>query len=385
MDSNLSIFKRILLLYISISSGHHRAALAIEEALKQLQPDTQVFSINSFSYTNPILEKLINKTYMGVIKNRPEVWEYLYDNPKVIKMTRRLRDLIHKYNSAKLKGLIEEFSPDAIAATQAFPCGMVADYKKSFNSRVPLVGVLTDYIPHSYWLYESVNLYCVPSERTAKRLYSYGILPERVKICGIPISPVFALKNDKKRVLSDLKLDDKIPTILVMGGGQGLGPIREIVLELNKIRIDIQIIVLTGTNRRLYNWFDVRQNRFRKRLLILGYANNVDLLMEASDIIVTKPGGLTSAEALSKNLPMIIIDPIPGQEANNAELLLTEGMAVKAQDAEDIGLLVEELLLHPWKLFQMKENIARNARPNAAKDIAKLLLELSDNVHVSPV
>lgn len=368
--------KHILLLYISINSGHHRAAVAIEKALKQLSADVTIHNINSFNYTNPILEKIINKTYMGIIKSRPEVWEYLYDNPKVIKRTRRLRDLIHKYNSGRLKSLIEEFSPSAIACTQAFPCGMVADYKKSFNCSIPIVGVLTDYAPHSYWLYENVNFYCVPSERTANRLNSYGIPRNRIMTYGMPIDPIFMVQHNKPELRENLGLNPEPATILIMGGGQGLGPIKEIVLKLNKLRLNLQIIVLTGTNRGLYNWLNSRLWYFKKKLLIFSYVNNVDVLMEASDIIITKPGGITSAEALAKNLPMIIINPIPGQETNNAQFLLTEGAAVKAGDAEDVGLLVEELISNPYKLSQMRENINRCARPNAAIDIAKLLLGL---------
>lgn len=368
--------KHILLLYISISSGHHRASLAIERALEQLSQDVTIYNINSFNYTNPILEKLINKTYLGIIKTRPEVWEYLYDNPKVIKRTRRLRDLIHKYNSGKLKSLIEELSPSAIACTQAFPCGMVADYKKSFNCSVPLVGVLTDYAPHSYWIYDSINYYCVPSEYTARRLCSYGIPQERIRVYGMPIEPIFSLQHDKFKLRKELGLNRDFPTVLIMGGGQGIGPIREIVWRLNKLRLNLQFIVLAGTNKGLYKWLNNRLRHFKKKILILGYINNVDRLMGASDIIITKPGGITSAEALAKNLPMIIINPIPGQEANNARFLLTEGACVRAGDVEDVALLVEELITNPYKLLQMKENISRCAKPNAAVDIAKLLLQL---------
>src|SRR3989338_9221065 len=139
-------------MYISVSSGHHRASLAIEQAIKQLQPSAQIINLDCLKYTNPLLGKIINRAYMGVIKNTPELWDYLYDNPKVLKNTQKLRDFIHRFNSNKLRTLLDKFSPDVIACTQAFPCGMVADYKKSFGLTTPLVGILTDHAPHSYWV-----------------------------------------------------------------------------------------------------------------------------------------------------------------------------------------------------------------------------------------
>src|SRR3989338_2987771 len=121
--------KRILLMYISYNSGHHRSSIAIERALKMLQPQTEVLNINGFNYTNPILERVINRTYMSVIKRKPQIWDYLYDNPKVFKKVQALRDFIHNMNFEKLQALLDDFKPDAIVCTQAFTCGMIADLK----------------------------------------------------------------------------------------------------------------------------------------------------------------------------------------------------------------------------------------------------------------
>ena len=126
--------KRVLLMYISYNSGHHRASIAIEKALKTLAPDTKVLNNNGFNYTNPILERVINRTYMSVIKRKPQLWDYLYDNPKVFKKTQALRDFIHNMNFDKLQGLLADFKPDAVVCTQAFPCGMVQSRPRRFNS-----------------------------------------------------------------------------------------------------------------------------------------------------------------------------------------------------------------------------------------------------------
>ncbi|MFH0913259.1 MAG: hypothetical protein V1884_03130, partial [Candidatus Omnitrophota bacterium] len=138
--------KRIILMYISEVSGHHSAAVAIEKAIKVLEPGIEVLNIDAFKYTNPVSEKIVNSLYMAVIKRTPKIWDYLYDNPKVAERLEKIKATVHKFNSPKLKNLFDKFNPDAVLCTQAFPCGMVADYKKTYNSTIPLVAVLTDYV-----------------------------------------------------------------------------------------------------------------------------------------------------------------------------------------------------------------------------------------------
>jgi processive 1,2-diacylglycerol beta-glucosyltransferase len=369
--------KRALLLYISEASGHHCASLAIEKALRQLEPSIDTLNINSFNYTNPILEKIINTVYMEVIKHKPEFWDYLYDNPKVMKNTQGLRDMIHRFNTGKLKTLLDDFKPSAIICTQAFPCGMIADYKKSFGLNIPLVAVLTDYAPHSYWIYDSVNKYIVPSGETAGKLINDGVDPARIAQFGIPIDAKFRNKTDKDAICAKIGLDARKSCILVMGGTQGLGPIKELINILDRSNIDIQMIVPTGTNKKLYGWLSQRAGSFRKKVIALPFASNIDELMGIATVIITKPGGITTAEALSKGLPMLIVHPLPGQEAMNTRFLLKEGVAIKALQPEDAVVILEELLYNKDKLRIMSEKAKALARPNSSMDIAKLVLELA--------
>ncbi|MBM3252586.1 MAG: hypothetical protein FJZ11_07420, partial [Candidatus Omnitrophica bacterium] len=239
---------KVLLMYISEVSGHHSATIAIEKALQVLKPDIITKNINSFNYTNPILEKIINKAYISVIKRKPEVWEYLYDNPKIVKSTRRIKEAIHRSNHKKLQALLDEFSPDCIVCSQAFPCGMVADYKKTYNLRTPLMAVLTDYAPHAYWLYDEIDYFIVANQESRQRLIREGIRQERIKILGIPIDQKFAKDVNKEKVAAGLGLDLTLPIILVMGGGQGLGPVKKIIKSFNKIKMYFQVIVICGTN-----------------------------------------------------------------------------------------------------------------------------------------
>lgn len=368
--------ERITLMYISEISGHHSAALAIEKGIKILSPLAEVLNINAFNYTNPISEKIVNRIYMGIIKRTPQIWDYLYDNPKVIKKIQKTKETIHKYNSPKLKILFERFKPQAIACTQAFPCGMVADFKKTFNSSIPLIAVLTDYIPHSYWIYDTVDYYITPSEEVTTHLIKKGVASHKIKTLGIPFDPEFNKEVSKDEVMQKLGLNLKIPTILIMGGGQGLGPIKMIVKSLERVKRELQEIVVAGTNRRLYNFLKKRIKKYKKKVLIFEYIDNISELMSISDIIITKPGGVTTAEVLAKRLPMIIVKPLPGQEASNTAYLSEKQTAIKIDNPKDTNRVIEDLLSSPDKLKHFSESAAGISRPNASLDVARLILDL---------
>ena len=370
--------KRIILMYISEVSGHHSATIAIEKALKALHPDTEIMNINAFNYTNPISEKIINRLYMSVIKTTPQIWDYLYDNPNIVKRIEKIKQTVHKFNSPKLKNLFDKFKPDAVLCTQAFPCGMCADYKKTYNSHMPLVAVLTDFVPHSYWVYDAVNYYITPSEDVSMRLIHKGVPADKIKSLGIPFDHKFNAPVDKAKILRNLKLDEGVPNILIMGGGQGLGPIKTIVKSLETIEGNIQEIIVTGTNTKLYKSLKRKIRKYKKNIALFGYASNINELMSISSIVISKPGGVTTAESLSKKLPMIIVKPIPGQEQNNANYLTQKGAAIKIDDPKQINLIVEDLIENPLKLKQFSEAAALIGKPNASLDIANLLLQLSN-------
>ena len=368
--------KNILLLYITEVSGHHSASLAIEKSLKFLSPEAEILNLNAFHYTNPISEKVVNRIYSAIIKRTPKIWDYVYDNIRVKNGIDRLKDLAHKLNFSKLKKLFDRFQPDIIVCTQAYPCGMVAEFKRTHRSKIPLIGVLTDYVPHSYWLYDNVDYFICPSEEIAQRLVKRGIPGNKIKPLGIPFDPDFNASVNKTRVLEKLNFEPGIKTILIMGGGQGLGPIKVIVNSLDKIKADFQVIVVTGINKKLYKTLKNNLKKNKKKICVLGYVNNINELMSISDLIITKPGGITTSEALSKRLPMLIIKPIPGQEANNTAYLTQQKAAINIGNLKEINLIVEDLLLNPEKLKRISESCARISKPTAGLDIARFILNL---------
>ncbi len=366
--------KKVLLMYISEVSGHHQATLAIEKSLKILKPDIEIKNINGFGYTYPIAEKIVNKAYMGIIKRTPKIWDYLYDNPRIVKSVQSIKEAIHKSNHSKLAKLFDEFRPDAVICTQAFPCGMVADYKKTYNLPVDVIGVLTDYAPHSYWIHEGVDYYVVPSKETEERLIKKGVPKERIRSFGIPVDPKFTVKLDRQEILKKLDLSCDFPIILIMGGGQGLGAIKGAVKSLLKSETNLQLIVVAGTNKKLTKWLKKTQKKSHKKMIVYEYANNIDELMEVATLAITKPGGMTITEALVKGLPMVIIKPIPGQEMHNTDFLLKKGVAIRVNRLNSIGKDIETLFQTPGKIEAMRRSARENSKPFSSFDIAKLIM-----------
>jgi len=362
-------------MYISENSGHHHASLAIESAFNKAPAEVEILSVNSFNYTNPILEKIINKAYMSIIKRKPEVWGYLYDNPRIIKKTQGLRAAIHKYNSQKMGNLLDGFRPHAVVCTQAFPCGIVADCKKRDGRNLMLTAVLTDYAPHFYWMYDSVDLYCVPSEKTGEKLVSNGISANKVRVTGIPIDPKFSNDIDGNAVRNSMGLSQSVPVVLLMGGSQGIGPVTEIVKILNALKTELQIVVVAGGNKKLYNMLKKKENRLTKKMIVFPYTQNIDELMEISSVIITKPGGITVSEALAKGLPVIIVKPIPGQEQMNTEHLIQDKVAIKADKLHDVGVFVTELFSKPVSLKNMQDRARALSKPKSAQDVVGAVLK----------
>lgn len=365
---------RVLLMYISQVSGHRSAAQAIDKEIKKLSPDARVLGINAFNYTNPVSEKVINRLYMEVVNKAPKIWDYLYDNPKVVERIAKIKDTVHKFNSPKLKKLFDEFRPDVVACTQAFPCGMVADYKKTYNSSIPLVAVLTDYVPHSYWIYDLVDYYIAPSDEVKVRMQQKGIPDKKIKTFGIPFDSKFNSPVERAEVLRRMGFDAELPVVLIMGGGHGLGPIKTIVKSLEKTKQPLQEIIITGINNKLFRSIQKTVKGFKKRITVLGFADNINELMSAADLLITKPGGITTAEALVKKIPMIIIKPIPGQEASNTAYLTEKKAAIEVDNLEEINLAVDDLFLDRAKLDLMRAAALAIAKPYAARDIARLII-----------
>jgi len=368
--------KRILLLHISRVSGHRSAACAVERAIKILEPQAKVLNIDAFKYTNPISTRIVNYIYLNVIQRIPFLWRYLYDNQKFIKSTEKIKSAIHNFNAPKLKAIIDQFRPQVIACTQAYPCGIIADLKRIYNIDIPLLAILTDYIPHSYWIYPEVNFYIIPCADLEKKLLEKGVLAQRIKPLGIPVDPKFNKIFQRQELKEKLGLDTDRPVVLIMGGSHGLGPLKKIVRFLDKAQTDFQELVVTGINKRLFRYLRKKSPFYKKHMRVFGYVENIEELMAVSDMLITKPGGVSISEALAMGLPILIVRPIPGQEESNTVYLIKHGAAIRVKREEEVTQIVEDLLNNPQLLTQLSSAARVMGRPSSGMDIATFILNL---------
>lgn len=367
---------RIIFLYVSFSSGHQRAAEAIMEALNTLYPQVDARGLNSFSYAYPRIEKVLGKAYLEVLKRTPKLWGYLYDNRNVLEATVEIRDILSRLNSRKFRKIITGFAPHAVVCTQAAPCAVISNLKRRKHQSLKLVAVITDYKAHAYWMYDNVDLYIVPTEEVKADLVNYGIKKDRVKVLGIPIDPKFQTRGIKAKAKQSLKLNPDLNSILVMGGGQGFGPIGDILGELALVKPPFQTIIITGRNKKLYRNLKKIAGTFPFPLTLMSFTRKIEEVMDAADIIITKPGGLTSSEALAKGLPIIIVDPIPGQEERNSQFLVREKVALRIDNINDINKVISGLLNSPARLNQMSRRALNLSKSKAALDAAHAIMKL---------
>lgn len=367
---------KILFFYSGQDSGHHRAAQALQSAFKALYSNVETLALDSIECAYPRTGRVMINWYPKVIKKIPLIWRALYDNQDFADATRDLRRFLNRFYFGKMGSILKEHNPDVIICTQAAPCHVVAAYKKEKGNGLPLAAVITDYLVHPYWLHDNVDLYIVPTEETKETLIERGIPGRKIRHIGIPIDPKFTTSYDKLKSRSELGLSREVTTLLITGGSQGMIPVEKILRLLSEVNAPFQAIIVAGRNRRLW----LRVKRMERNLAfttkVLSYTKSIDSLMDASDLIITKPGGLTSAEALAKGLPLIIVRPIPGQEERNGRYLIDQGAALGIEHLKDLPEVMEDLLLSPLKIEEMSRKARVLARPKAAEQAATAIMEL---------
>lgn len=366
--------KNIIIFYISEFGGHNKAANNIKEALLYKNKNLSVQNINGFGYFYPRTEKIADSLYTTIVKHFPAIWGKIYDRKKIIKNLSPLRKWVSAHTFKKLSAFIKKFSPDCFVATQAFPCGLIADFKQNFNCKIPLIAVVTDYHPHGFWVHKAVDKYIVASSEARDVLIASGVACEKIEILGIPISFKFLNHLSKENVAREFGFVNEAESVLIMGGGLGIGPIEKIAKELDRSSADFQIITICGKNKKLYRWFEKNRQCFKKPVFYFGYVDFVNKIMDFADIIVTKSGGITISEALAKGLAIIVSNPIPGQEEHNVNYLLKNEAVIRADEPQEIGKIAREFLEDDMKMAHFKQNAKRISLPDSSLRIAGLIL-----------
>ncbi len=356
----------VLIFSVSIGNGHDQVAHTLRDAFLLSDPQNDVRIINTISLISPLLDKVILDSYLNILKFYPKAWGKIYEKTNKLDPIIDINDITNKLKSSKLKRSIVDSKPDVIFCTHSFPSSIMASLKEKGFIHSPLISVITDYNIHSSYINDVTDYYVVAHESLIPSILSYDVDINKVLPFGIPIKSEFSMKPDKKEILNKLELKDKT-TMLVMGGGLGLGSINGIVKEIDDKFDNIQIIAITGRNKRLES--GLKSISAKNDLIIYGFVPNVHELIEISDFIISKPGGVTCAEIITKEKPLIIYSPLPGQESDNADFLLNYGVAVKATYVNKIPYLIKNILNLDLKIKSIKDISAFLKKPNAAKEI----------------
>ena len=373
--------KKILILYGSYGGGPLSAAKSIAEYLTTLNPDLHVELVDCIEYINKYLNKISTDAYKGMTKNAPFVWELVYNGTQDGAIA-KMATTSNKILSFKLLQLIEEMNPDLIISTHFFSSQMCAFLKQKGKINCKLATILTDYHIHNQWLYlpEYVDFFFVANSDMKKEMISHKIPSKKIYITGIPISLRFSNKFNKDEIFKEFDLDKNKRTVLFFAGGEfGLGRNTTFMTLKAIIRLfkDTQVVAISGKNQKMNLKFQklIETTNSSDRVKLLEFTNKVPELMSISNFVVTKPGGLTSTESLVSGLPIIVINPIPGQEEQNAEFLVNHGAAIWIKKEDNIARVLKNLYRDKEKFASMKKAAKKIAKPNSTKNICEILLE----------
>ncbi|MFI4939049.1 MAG: glycosyltransferase [Burkholderiales bacterium] len=370
--------KKILLLSVSAGAGHVRAAEAILACAGASEANLTARHLDVMHFVSPGFRKLYIDFYMGLVNRHPTLWGYLYqltnDALPGSKM-QKLRRGIERLNTKPLLKEIAAFKPDAIVCTHFLPAEILAREISKTCLDCPVWVQVTDFDVHRMWVQEHMAGYFAANEEVAFRMRAQGIAPDTIHVTGIPIMPAFGRVLDRAACAREFGLDPLRKTFLLMGGGAGLGGLDMVAARLMKLDADFQLIVLAGKNAEALAALQTLSARHPGRLLAQGYSDKVERMMACSDLVITKPGGLTASECLAMGLPMLVNAPIPGQEERNADFLLEQGVALKAFDAVMLDYRIGHLLAHPAKLADMRAKAQALGRPAAAQRVLDIVLQ----------
>ena len=366
---------RLLILSASVGAGHVRAAQALEAACATGEFPGEIRHLDVLRFTNRAFRTLYSQGYLELVDKAPDVLGWLYDRLDTPWKSNRLQQAFEQANLAPFVQLLGSLRPDWALCTHFLPAGIIAWLRRHHRVTVPQAIVVTDFDVHALWLLGDVEQYFVAREEAAAYLERTGVPPERIRVTGIPVDPVFAVPKDRAESRRRHGLDQTLPTLLLSVGGFGLHGAARVLEALLAIRQPVQIVAVAGARAEVR----ARLQRVaagappRHRVQVLGFTTAMDELMAAADLLVGKAGGLTSSEALARGLPLLIVNPTPGQEERNSDHLLEAGAAVRCNNLPTIGWKIERLLGEPGRLDQLREAARAAGRPRAAVDIVSAM------------
>jgi processive 1,2-diacylglycerol beta-glucosyltransferase len=371
----------VLILSASAGAGHIRAAQALERAFRDSGGVRAVHHFDTLEYTNPLFRRLYSKAYLDMVNKMPEVLGWLYDVSDSPEWDDRVKVAFEKLNALPFVRLLEQYQPELTVCTHFLPAELISWLmRKGTLKKTRQAIVVTDFDVHAQWICTREAHYFVALDETRAHLEELGISPSRITISGIPIDPAFALPRDKAAVRAKYGLKQDGTVILISAGGFGVGKIETLIMPLLRLRHPAQIVAICGRNEELKTQLERQaaalSPQARVGLKVVGYTTAMHEYMAAADLVVGKPGGLTTSEALARGLIFVIVSPLPGQEERNSDHLLEQGAAIRCNNLPVLAYKIDRLLDDPARLAAMHASVERLARPDAARTIVAKLLKL---------
>ncbi|MDR3542125.1 MAG: glycosyltransferase [Desulfosporosinus sp.] len=375
---------RVLVFSATFGAGHVKAAEALIETIKNTEPSVEIIHEDSVAMLNKNVNAFLCALYITLMKRAPKIWGLFYKQTQELAKDSLFQRFLNTYGRSQFITYLSTSRPDIIVCTYPTVAGVLAQLRENGELNIPVVAVVTDYTVHSQWIHRGVDVYIVGSAKVYRGFIARGIEPGRIQISGIPVNPRFERRLNKEDILSRLGFVENRLTFLVMCGACGvLDNARWICKQIANVQSSVQAIIVCGNDQKLFNSLDNVVQEARNPLVRFNFVNNVDELMTAADIIITKAGGLTVSEALTKHIPMILFKPLPGQEENNARFVEEIGAGRIAFSDGHFVELMNELIANPTEIKKMSTASIQAFPGHSAEKAAQVILETANDCSFS--
>ena len=368
--------KNILVVTASMGSGHNKAANAVAEAIKRKYPVNKINVIDFMSTETAYFNSLVKDIYLKMLDHTPSVYEFFYKFTSDSTKGSTIQSVFAHAMKKDMRELIKKYEADMVICTHPFPCAAASYLKQTGEINIPLITVMTDFCVHQFWLYKNIDIYFTANDLLKKEMVNQGLLEERIFVTGIAVGYNFRVDYNRDDLLAKFKLEKDKPVALIMGGGLGLGGVKNALCQLERLKKDIQILVITGANVALWSEMNEYAQHSKHKIFVWGYSHNIQEFMSVATFLISKPGALTISEALTRELPMILHDPIPGPEVDNAKFVSDNGAAIWVKHQDTLDAVVREVLSDATILPKLRNNAKVLKKPYASDNIADVIANM---------
>lgn len=368
--------KNILVVTASMGSGHNKAANAVAEAIKRKYPVNKINVIDFMSTETAYFNSLVKDIYLKMLDHTPSVYEFFYKFTSDSTKGSTIQSVFAHAMKKDMRELIKKYEADMVICTHPFPCAAASYLKQTGEINIPLITVMTDFCVHQFWLYKNIDIYFTANDLLKKEMVNQGLLEERIFVTGIPVGYNFRVDYNRDDLLAKFKLEKDKPVALIMGGGLGLGGVKNALCQLERLKKEIQILVITGANVALWSEMNEYAQHSKHKIFVWGYSHNIQEFMSVATFLISKPGALTISEALTRELPMILHDPIPGPEVDNAKFVSDNGAAIWVKHQDTLDAVVREVLSDATILPKLRNNAKVLKKPYASDNIADVIANM---------